>query len=119
MPKSLQEEEWIEALQVEVMEDYIFCIEETFEGHYGDKKIQMRREHFDKLKAFISQEIALAEKRAKEEVVRDMYDELIQHTILKIEDTAKTDYDRGYIFYQNLVLSSLRAYAQANNISLT
>lgn len=31
-----------------------------------------------------------------------------QHTPLKIEETAGTDYDRGYIFYQDMVLPDVK-----------
>ena len=33
-----------------------------------------------------------------------LLDQVVQHTPLKIEETAGTDYDRGYIFYQDMVL---------------
>lgn len=42
-----------------------------------------------------------------EEVVEaalDILHEAIQHTPIKLEETNKTDYDRGYIFYQDMVV---------------
>lgn len=46
-------------------------------------------------------------KEAEERVLVMLYDELIQHTPLKLEETNQTDYDRGYIHYQDMVLGSL------------
>lgn len=38
------------------------------------------------------------------EAALDILHENIQHTPLKIEETNGTDYDKGYIFYQDMVV---------------
>ena len=35
--------------------------------------------------------------------------EMILHTPLKIEETSGTDFDRGYIFYQNMVIAGFKS----------
>lgn len=48
----------------------------------------------------------LIEERA-EEAINILHD-VIPHTVLELEDTAQTDYDRGYIFYQDLVVGAVK-----------
>ena len=35
--------------------------------------------------------------------------EMILHTPLKIEETSGTDFDKGYIFYQNMVIAGFKS----------
>jgi hypothetical protein len=42
----------------------------------------------------------------QEEAIQIIHD-IVPHTRLKLTDTAQTEYDKGYIFYQELVCNAL------------
>lgn len=75
-----------------------------------DKKFQMYNVG-DKKEWQVSKDIKSFIKdliQQEREKVIDLLDEnLIQHTVLKIEETTGLEFDRGYIFYQDMVLRSL------------
>ena len=58
------------------------------------------------------------------EACLDLLHESIQHTPLKLEATKGTDYDKGYIFYQDMVVRDVientpKLKAMIENIALT
>jgi len=44
-------------------------------------------------------------KSKQEEMLNIVYDRMILHTPLKIEQTPGTEFDKGYIFYQDMVVA--------------
>jgi len=44
-------------------------------------------------------------KSKQEEILSLVYDKMILHTPLKVEQTRGTEFDKGYIYYQDMVVA--------------
>ncbi len=42
------------------------------------------------------------------EIIKEILHDIIPHTPLKLEETNQTEYDKGYIFYQDIVIRNLK-----------
>ena len=66
------------------------------------------KENYEHLSLSLKSLPAIIELVSKE-ILDLVWHEMILHTPLKIEETSGTDFDRGYIFYQNMVIAGFKS----------
>ncbi len=89
---------------------------ETISGGHGRSAIHFvvepmrfcKCDRGTQLKAHTERREAELREDVRREAIQEMYDELVIHTPIKIQETNGTKFDEGYIFYQDMVLDNLR-----------
>lgn len=96
--------EWVERWNRQINTPY---------SELSEAEKESDREQVRPYLALLTEERRLAQK----ELLQEFYDECVLHTPLKLSETSQSDYDKGYIFYQDMVLASLKQIQ--NRLSLT